>query len=197
MPAIDSITVLTSRDEEKVMKHHMDLGAALKRITWMALKAIGGFFAFLAIGLFGLHIWSSFLVHQVSVHCFDFAVYFKGPKNDKYIEVIAKIVADSGEPYEIRNHEVFSTAKGVAVDQIDKVIQYAVRPEWNIDAPKFKDAEEERIVRIWQTRDRSSINHDEYCHFLEAAISRNGIDAEARRQNPRVWPPHKWYVPPE
>tara|TARA_Y100000813_G_scaffold132583_1_gene95779 strand:- start:220 stop:324 length:105 start_codon:yes stop_codon:yes gene_type:complete len=32
---------------------------------------------------------------------------------------------------------------------------------------------------------------------IEAAIAKDGIDIEARREHPSIWPPHEWPIPPQ
>lgn len=145
----------------------------------------------------GLHIYWAFPIHQVSVDCHDFDVYFEGPKNQKFMDVFAEHIRKRNAPVIIKDERIFSTDNGVAIDQIDKVIMYKVRPEWFRALPNFEDPETERIFMAWVNSGKSRNVNDKWCHVLEAAISKNGIDIEARRKNPRIWPRDKFPIPEE
>lgn len=160
-------------------------------------KLIGSLAAILTVILGGYYIWISMVIHQVDVHCYDFAVYFEGPKNDRFIKVMIREISKLGEPYQIRNHRVYSTGKGSYFEQMGKIIEYQVRPEWTRETPHFETTAEEQIVTAWRMSDFSSNREEKYCRFIEAAISRDGIDVKARRQHPDIWPPDQWPVPPQ
>jgi len=149
----------------------------------------------IAIGIGGLNIYWAFPIHQVPVDCYDFQVYFEGPKNQKYIKVMSNEIRKLGAPVKIKDDRVFTTGAGTRVDQVSKIIMYSVRPEWFRNPPTFENSEVENIVRIWSDNGESSNVSAEWCHVLEAAIAKNGVDIEARRNNPRVWPRDKFPIP--
>jgi len=161
------------------------------------LKAILVITVIIAIGIGGLKIYWAFPIHQVSVHCYDFQVYFEGPKNQKYIEVMSNEIRKLGAPVKIKDDRVFTTGAGTRVDQVSKVIMYGVRPEWFRDPPTFEKEKEKILVERWKNRTRLSTDdkHKSWCHLLEAAIAKNGVDIEARRNNPRVLPRDKFPIP--
>ncbi len=144
------------------------------------------------VGLGSIYAYLHLPIHQVSVHCYDFQVQFKGPKSEKYIKILSQEIQRLDQPVRIKNDRVFTTVAGTTVDQVRKVIMYRVRPEWFSDTPSFKNPKDEKIVRTWSQSDESRNVSAKWCHVLEAAIAKNGIDIEARRKNPDIWPKEKF-----
>ncbi len=160
------------------------------------LKVILVITVIIAIGIGGLKIYWAFPIHQIPVHCYDFQVYFDGPKNQKYIEVMSNEIRKLGEPVKVKNERIFTTGAGASIDQVSKIIMYGVRPEWFRNPPTFEKEKEKMLVERWKNRTGLSTDdkHKSWCHLLEAAIAKNSVDIEARRNNPQVWPRDKFPV---
>ncbi len=169
----------------------------LARIAAKAVKytVFTGVFLLAIVGAWG--IYSEMPVHQFQVHCHSFDVYFEGPKSKKFIEVVTLFLSQEEEEYVVENERVYTTMDGANYEQASKMVRYLVHPEWFRKSPVFENEEQERIVNMFKASTESTNVSDEWCHFIEAAISKDGIDAEARRKNPRIWPPDKWHVPSE
>jgi len=175
----------------------MSLLNRLYRFTRIAGKGLGAIIAMLAILIGAIYIHAWLPIHQVNVNCYDFRVNFTGPKAEKFISIVTKIIEDDRQPYFVRDDRIYSTEYGAHVDQIEKVIRYNVRGEWFSDTPTFENENQRRIVEEWRASKESMNVSKEWCRVIEAAIAKDGIDAEARRKNPDIWPPDQWPVPKE
>lgn len=166
------------------------------RAVLLCVKMLAGLSAIVLVAVGIFQIWLSLPIHLVSVRCYSFGVYFDGPKNDKFIKVITEEISKRGEPYEVKDHRIYSTAKGSYFEQMRKIIKYKVRPEWRQENPNFESETEGRIVMTWLDDEGSTDEKEKkYCHFVEAAVAKDGIDIEARRKHPEIWPPDVWPVP--
>lgn len=157
--------------------------------------AFTGVFLLAIIGAWS--IYGNMTIHQFKVRCHSFDVYFEGPKAHKFIDEVTRLLQRQEEPYVVENDRVYTTMEGAHYEQASKIVRYLVHPEWFRKSPVFKNEEQERIVNTFKASTESTNVSDEWCHFIEAAISKDGIDAETRRNHPRIWPPKKWHIPSE
>lgn len=174
----------------------------ISRLTMTAVKVVkySVLTGVLFLSIFGAwSIYGNMTIHQFKVRCHGFSVYFKGQKTHKFIDEVTRLLQRQEEPYVIENGRVYTTMEGAHYEQTSKIVRYLVHPEWFRKSPVFENEEQERIVTAWNNQDQLSISgyHKAWCHFVEAAISKDGIDAEARRKHPRIWPPDKWHIPAE
>ena len=138
--------------------------------------------------------------HQVSVDCYALHVYFEGQKSAEYLTAMAANLKYRKQPYIIKNDRIFSTIDGAYdEEEIYRFIIHEIHPNWFSDHPTFENARVRALVETWKNRENLSTDDGEkaWCRVIEAAISKNGIDAQARRDHPDIWPPDKFPVPAE
>lgn len=136
------------------------------------------------------------LIHEPRFQCYGLAVFFEGPKSKRYLEGMSRFLSRSGAEYKIEGDQIFTTTEFVELGQPLAPIRNDVWPEWFSEKPWFETSEQQRIVEGWQKNKKGNLNAH-YCHLIEAAISKNGIDIEARRGNPNIWPRDKFPIPNE
>lgn len=142
-----------------------------------------------------LYIVGVFPVNEPQFYCAGLNVHFDGPKSKPYIQGMIKYITAQGETYRVKGDHIYTTIQLADMDQQLTVIQSYVRPEWFAERPRFEDAKQERIVRAWRDQGWPYPSSEKKCHLIEAAISKNGIDIEARRNNPRIWPRDQFPIP--
>lgn len=175
-----------------------NVGQRIHRSVAHVLKGIGALIFILVAAIGGFYIYTLLPIHQIGVNCYSLGVVFEGPKSEEFIALFKKKLEERGEPYFLKDGHIHTTGDGIYYEQMSKIIMYEVRPEWFTDHPRFKNKTPEKIVNAWKSsEDRYSPVSKEWCHVVEAAVARDGIDAKARREHPNIWPPDKWYVPPE
>ena len=174
---------------------------SLLRILRTAVIAIATFASLIAVLIVGIEIHDRMPVHPVSAHCYQSRVHFKGPKSERFNKFYIKLIEEWDQPYSIRNGIINTTGYGSGDDNMNKFIQNNIRPEWFSDNPTFDTPEQKAIVERWRkTSARENLQPGllkEWCHVIEAAIAKDGIDVEARREHPSIWPPHEWPIPPQ
>lgn len=165
--------------------------------TRRALKWIGVTIAATMLVIGAALIYMNLPIHQVTVRCIFSDATLSGPKSNKYLEVIAKKLNERGDVAVIKNDRVFSTVDGGYIEQLRKVVLYQVRSEWFEKPPVFETAQQKKIFMNWKAH-KNTQTKDAYfteCRLIEAAISKNGIDIEARRNHPDIWPRDKFPIP--
>ena len=173
----------------------------LLRILRRALISAALFVGVVSAAVGGIVLYNKLPVHPVEAHCYDFRVYLKGPKSERFNNAYIKLIEEWEQPYSIRNGVVYTTYYGSGDENMDKFIMRTVRPEWFSDNPTFDTPEQRAIVEGWREtsvrENRREWSSKDWCHVIEAAIAKDGIDVEARRDHPNIWPPDKWPVPPQ
>jgi len=134
-------------------------------------------------------------INPVHAHCADFRVYFEGPKSKRFNELFIKKIEDWGQPYFIWKGVVYTTQYGSGDENMDKFIERHIRPEWFSDSPTFDTPEQKAIVEAFKNSSETQHLSWEWCRVIEAAIAKDGIDADARRKHPDIWPPQRWPIP--
>ena len=56
----------------------------------------------------GLQVYAMLPVHPVEAHCYDFRVYFEGPKSERLNALYIKWIEEKGQPYFIRSGRISS-----------------------------------------------------------------------------------------
>lgn len=173
----------------------------LLRILRRILISAALFTGLVAVLCIGIEIHDRLPVHPVSAHCYKFRVYFEGPKSERFNTFYLKLIEEKGQPYIIRKGVIYTTYYVAGDANMNKFIQNNIRPEWFSDNPTFDTPEQKAIVERWRkTSARENLQPGllkEWCHVIEAAIAKDGIDVEARREHPSIWPPHEWPIPPQ
>lgn len=161
-----------------------------------SVSVIGGACSLLLLLLF---ISSALPINPIFVDCFQLRVQFKGPKNDRFDTFMMKRIIELNEPTIIINGIIYTTGVAAGIPQQDKIIKDLIRPDWFSEDPKFDTPEQQEIMEIWhearakkRARQWSS---KEWCYVVEAAVAKNGIDVEARREHPNIWAPDQWPIP--
>ena len=168
------------------------------RSTFVRIVLVVGVFAVVVGSIF---VYEALPIHPVSAHCYQARIYLAGPKTRRFNNFMIKLIEERGQPFFLRNDVIYTTAYATGDENMDKFVKNNIRPEWFSDDPKFDTSHQSDIVEKWRTSSerenlKTSLSRD-WCHVVEAAIARDGIDADARRQNPRIWPPDLWHVPRE
>ena len=173
----------------------------LLRILRKVLISVAVFVGAVTVFCVGIEIYGRLPVHPVSADCYQSRVYFEGPKSERFNKAYVKLIEEKDQPYSIRNGIIYTTWYGSRDENMDKFIKWAVRPEWYSDNPTFDTPEQRAIVEGWREtsvrENRREWSSKDWCHVIEAAIAKDGIDVEARRDHPSIWPPDKWPVPPQ
>ena len=171
------------------------------RILRRTLISAALFVGVVAVLCIGIEIYDRLPVNPVSAHCFKSRVYFEGPKSGRFNTLYIKWIEEKDQPYFIRNGIIYTTERGSGDENMDKFIMWTIRPEWFSDNPTFDTPEQRAIVEGWREtsvrENRREWSSKDWCHVIEAAIAKDGIDVEARRDHPSIWPPDKWPVPPQ
>lgn len=137
-------------------------------------------------------------VHQIDPMCYGLRVSFTGPKSAQFIAVMERPSEYSEEPYITENDQVYTTRKGLPYPGMKSIVLNILMPGWSLMQPKPLSPEVEELVNAWKEKDEAREDaRKEWCHVVEAAVAKNGIDVEARRKHPNIWPPDVWPVPPE
>ena len=165
----------------------------LLRILRKVLISVAVFVGAVTVFCVGIEIYGRLPIHPVSAKCYDFRVYFEGPKSERFNKFYIKLIEEWGQPYSIRNGIIYTTGYGSGDDNMNKFIQNNIRPEWFSDNPTFDTLEQKAIVERWrETSTRENLMENlskDWCRVIEAAIAKDGIDVEARREHPSIWPP--------
>ncbi len=168
---------------------------------WAFVRGLVKCILFLAVAfalyLAGYEIYARQVIHQVIPMCEDSRTRLEGPLSEEFRYQIAVELIRKGEEYVEKNERIYTTLEGLYDLQYDKIALWIIYPEkFHGKPPDHDDPKVQEILETWRASDVSDNVSAEWCHVLEAGASKNGIDAEARRKNPDIWPPDKWPVPP-
>ncbi len=128
-------------------------------------------------------------IHQVSADCDLGDVYFRGPKSEKFTTVVASILLRSGDAHSVEDNRVFASS-GILSPEIVSIIRQSVRPDLFGYEPQIRLTLTERKIvdEYLRVSEDDRYGSPEECRLLEAAIAKDGIDIDARRSRPDIWP---------
>lgn len=168
------------------------------RVLLLCLKVAVGLCAIILLAIGGLQIRLAFPVLQIDPKCHYSRVTFSGPKSERFVSTMVNEVEWREEPYSIRDNQIFTTGRGLPYDHMTSAILNTIAPGWSFSEPRPISPEAARLINTWKKREESGADaSNEWCHVVEAAVAKDGIDIEARRNHPEIWPPDVWNVPPE
>ena len=160
----------------------------MKILRYSLFSVLGG--GVLVSGYTAIYAYRATLpIHQIEPDCYSSRVTFNGPKPDRFIYIMERAVEWREEPYIVRNNQVFTTIKGLPYDRMTASVMSMISPGWSIGEPRPISPEAERLIDTWKKKEASGdVAQKEWCHVVEAAVARDGVDIEARQRHPDIWP---------
>ena len=154
--------------------------------------------AFLAIDAAIHRFLDPYPIHAHQPSCDDGRIVFSSHLSPEYLENIRRHFARYDAPYAVVNSKIYTSGNGEHYGNIDKQIRLIA--EKDIEGPTFRGQRGEKISVLydqWINAEVGVSKSQIWCHVVEMIVSPTGIDAEARRSRPDIWPRDKFPLPDE